>query len=122
MLLHVMAVKERILPTDRVHASWVQFGGAPFLLVTCRMNAYLFKAPLWLSGVYLPLALLGLAGWRGWTGARLALTASVYVAAFAVVGQPFNDYWGLMNAPLLAFGIAAAPEAIHHLYVAVRGQ
>jgi hypothetical protein len=122
MLLHGMAVRDRILPADRVHASWVQFGGAAFLLLTCRMNAYLFNAPLWLSAVYLPLALLGLAAWRGWTGARLALTAGVYVAAFAVVGQPFNDYWGLMNAPLLAFGIAAVPEALLHLYLAIRGQ
>jgi len=88
--------------------------------VTCRMNAYLFNAPLWLSALYLPLALLGLAGWRGWTGARLALTAAAYVAAFAVVGQPFNDYWGLLDAPLFAFGFAAAPAALRDLYVAIR--
>src|SRR5207245_2542855 len=74
-----------------------------------------------LGAVYLPPALLGLAGWRGWTGARLALTAGLYIAAFAVVGQSFNDYWGLINAPLLAFGIAAAPEALHHLSMAIRG-
>ena len=120
MTRHVQMVAGRILPEDHVHASWVQFGGAAFLLVTCRMNAYLFNAPLWASALYLPLALLGLAGWRGGTGARLALTGGAYVAAFAVVGQPFNDYWGLMNAPLLAFGFAAAPEALRHLFVAIR--
>jgi hypothetical protein len=117
LTLHGLEVASRILPGDRVHPSWVQFGGAGFLLVTCRMNAYLFNAPLWVSAIYLPLALLGLAGWRGGTGARLALTAGAYVAAFAVVGQSFNDYWGLMFAPLLAIGIAVAPEVLHDLYV-----
>jgi len=116
MALHVLSVRERILPEDRLPASWIQFGGAAFLLVTCRMNAYLFNLPLWASALYLPLALLGLVGWRGETGERLALTAGVYVAAFAIVGQPFNDYWGLITAPLLACGIAAAPEALYDLF------
>jgi hypothetical protein len=84
------------------------------------MNAYLFNAPLWFSAIYLPLALLGLAGWPGRTGARLALTAGAYVAAFAVVGLPFNDYWGLMHTPILAFGFAAAPDALRDLYTAIR--
>jgi hypothetical protein len=118
--MHILAVKGRILPDDRVPASWVQFGGAAFLLATCRMNAYLFNLPLWTSALYLPLALLGLAGWRGWTGERLALTAGAYVAAFAVAGQPFNDYWGLITAPLLACGFAAIPEAVRDLYPSLR--
>jgi hypothetical protein len=119
MVLHIVAVVAQILPGDRLHASWIQFGGAAFLLATCRMNAYLFKLPLWASALYLPLALLGLAGWRGWVGSRFALTAGAYVAAFAVVGQPFNDYWGLLMAPLLACGCAAAPEALRDLFLAV---
>ena len=122
MAVHVLSVRERILPDDRVPASWIQFGGAAFLLVTCRMNAYLFNLPLWVSALYLPLALLGLIGWRGWTGGRLALTAGVYVAAFAVVGQPFNDYWGLLTAPLLACGFAAAPQALGDLCVSLHEQ
>jgi hypothetical protein len=120
MLLHILAVAEHILPDDRVHASWVQFGGATFLLATCRMNAYLFNLPLWASAFYLPWALIGLASWRGGMGARLALTAGVYIAAFAVVGQPFNDYWGLITAPLLACGFAAAPEAVRALFFCLR--
>ncbi len=120
MMLHVLAVAGRILPDDRLPASWLQFGGPAFLLLTCRMNAYLFNAPLWLSALYLPIALLGLAGWRGWIGARLSLTAGAYVAAFAMVGQPFNDYWGLMYAPMLAFGFAAAPAVLRDLFSAIR--
>ena len=119
MWLHGLAVAGRLGPAERVPASWVQFGGATFLLTTCRMNAYLFSAPSWLSAIYLPVALLGVAGWRGWTGARLALTAGAYVTAFTVVGQPFNDYWGLLPAPLLAFGFAAAPEALRDLLACV---
>lgn len=120
MLLHISAVKGQTHPGDHFHASWVQFGGAGFVLVTCRMNAYLFNLPLWACALYLLLALLGLAGWRGWTGARLALTAGAYVAAFAVVGQPFNDYWGLLTTPLLACGFGAAPQALRDLFLAAR--
>jgi len=64
--------------------------------------------------------LLGLAAWRGGIGARLSLTAGAYVAAFAMVGQPFNDYWGLMYAPMLAFGFAAAPAVLRDLFSAIR--
>jgi hypothetical protein len=120
MMVHITAVARQILPDDRMPASWLQFGGPAFLLLTCRMNAYLFNAPLWLSALYLPLALLGLSAWSGAIGMRLGLTASAYVAAFAVVGQPFNDYWGLMYAPLLSFGFAAAPAAIRELVTAIR--
>jgi hypothetical protein len=119
MMFHLHAVSSQIMPQDRAPAGWVQFGGPAFLLLTCRMNAYLFNAPLWLSAVYLPVALLGLAAWRGVIGIRLGVTAGAYVVAFAVVGQPFNDYWGLMYAPLLAFGFGAAPAALRDLYLAL---
>jgi hypothetical protein len=122
MVVHGLAVVERILPGDRVHASWIQFGGAAFLMAICRMNAYLYLMPLWASALYLPLALLGLAAWRGGIGERFALTGGAYAAAFAVVGQPFNDYWGLLTAPLLACGFAAAPEALWELCLCVRNE
>ena len=85
---------------------WVTFGGLPFLLDTCRMNfALLVLLPTWATAIYLPIAVLGLAGWRGEMGMRVGLTVAAYLAAFCVVGQPFNLYWGLMYAPLLGLGL-----------------
>jgi hypothetical protein len=115
LLCHGMEVTHHITATDRLPATWIQFGGASFILTTCRMNAFLFALPRWVGAIYLPLSLLGLAAWRGPSAVRIGLTVGAYLSAFAVVGQPFNDYWGLMMAPLLAFGLAWAPTAVSDL-------
>jgi hypothetical protein len=116
---HALAVLRHITPSDRLPESWLQLGGIPFVLATCRMNVYLFSLPSWVSALYLPLSLLGLAGWRGGMGPRLALSAAAYVAAFTIVGQPFNEYWGLLYAPLLPFGFVLVPAALRDLFTAV---
>jgi hypothetical protein len=115
LALHAVQVVSRVTPADRVPTSWIQFGGAAFVLATTQMNYYLFSLPRWVRAIYLGASLLGLASWKTETGLRLFLTASAYVAAFAIVGQPFNNYWGLMYAPLLPFGIVWAPAAIRDL-------
>jgi len=119
LAFHAREVLARITPADRVPGSWLQLGGAPFLLATCRMNVFLFALPAWVSALYLPLSLLGLLGWRGPVGTRLALTAGTYVVAFSIVGQSFNNYWGLLYTPLLAFGIVLAPVALIDLCKAI---
>jgi hypothetical protein len=120
LAFHASQVRCRIIAADRLPGSWLQFGGPEFLLATCRMNAFLFRLPAWLGALYLPLALFGLTGWRGETGTRLGLTVAAYVAAFAAVGQPFNDYWGLLDAPLLALGLAGFPAALRPLLSVLR--
>src|SRR5262249_32969223 len=112
---HGMEVARRMSPADRLPASWIQFGGVPFVLSTCRMNEWLFKLPTWITAIYLWLALVGFTGWSSSIGVRSALTATGYMAAFAVVGQRFNEYWGLLYAPLLPFGIVWAPAAFRDL-------
>ena len=116
---HAMEVGRHITPADRAPASWIQFGGVFFILKTCRMNVFLLALPPWVSALYLPLALLGLIGWRGMTGLRITLTVGAYLAAFAVVGQPFNDYWGLLCAALLPFGFVWGPAGIRDLARAI---
>jgi hypothetical protein len=118
---HRAQVLQHVTEADRLPSSWIQFGGAPFLLATCRMNELLFRLPAWIRALYLLTALLGLAGWRGDTGVRCWWTAAVYLAAFAVVGQPFNEYWGLLYAPLLPLGIAQAPAAMRDLWHSLLG-
>ena len=98
---------------------WVRFGGLPFVIGTTQMNVLLIFAPAWLAAAALPLALLGLAGWRGETGLRISLTVAGYLAAFAVIGMPNNAYWGLLVTPLLALGWAALPVALRDLARAI---
>ncbi len=109
----LVAVPAGLLGTRR----WLQFGGPTFLLQTCQaVNAFLvFLLPWWSVAIYLPLALLGLAGWRGETGLRAGLTVAVYLAAFCSVGSADNAYWGLLYAPTLALGVAWTPVALSDL-------
>jgi hypothetical protein len=120
LTFHASEVLSRITAVDHLPESWIQFGGAPFLLSTCRMNVFLLELPRWISALYLPLSLLGLAALRGESGLRIGVTAAVYVIAFSVVGQPFNNYWGLLLAPLLAFGIAGVPAMLRDLAQALQ--
>jgi hypothetical protein len=121
LILHGLQVTERITIADRVHAGgWIQFGGLPFVIGTCQINLVLINLPGWVSAVCLPLSLLGWAGWRGATGWRGGLTVAGYVVAFLVVGNPaFNCYWGLMYAPLFAFGLLGAPVALRDAWAVV---
>jgi hypothetical protein len=117
---HRAQVLQHVTAADRAPQSWIQFGGADFLLATSRMNEWLFKLPAWVRALYLVVALVGLAGWRGDTGLRCWWTTAAYLAAFAVVGQPFNEYWGLLYAALLPLGIAQTPAAWRDLRQALR--
>ncbi|HTQ40822.1 MAG TPA: hypothetical protein VMJ32_17510 [Pirellulales bacterium] len=112
--LHVMTL---VQPGDHAHTtSWLQFGGASFVIAIAQMNAYLLLLPQWVSAIYLPLAMLGFAGWNTATGRRAGLTACGFVIFFAFIGQPFNQYWGSLIAPLLTLGAAQAPTAISDLF------
>lgn len=114
---HYHEVSKRIAMTDAGQTSqWVRFGGTAFVIGTTELNnVFLIVLPAWVAAIYLPLALLGLAGWRSPTGLRAGLTCAGYLASFAVVGQPNNAYWGLMIAPLLALGIIALPTTLRDL-------
>jgi hypothetical protein len=113
---HAHYVMSLVLPGDHAHVGgWLQFGGAAFLIGLAQMNGYLLLLPQWVSAIYLPLAMLGFAGWNTATGLRAGLTACLFMIAFAFVGHPFNQYWGSLLAPLLALGAAQAPAAISDL-------
>jgi hypothetical protein len=124
LTLHAVAVAPRIPRTDDILnvSHWSSFGGTAFVLGTCRMNVFLAASPAWVAAFYLPLSLLGLAGWREEIGTRCGLAAGLYLALFVAVGNPFNAYWGLLYAPLLSFGAALAPAALRDLCGAVSAE
>jgi hypothetical protein len=116
-LWHMAQVLPLIGPDDLAHQQgWVRLGGAAFVISMIQMNAYLLITPQWISAVVLPLALLGFAGWHNAFGQRAGIAVAMYVALFAVVGQPFNQYWGSLIAPLVCLGLARAPASIVDLW------
>ncbi len=120
-LWHVVQVQAWMLPGAREHAEgWLQMGGGAFVISLAQMNAFLLVLPQWVAALFLAAALVGFASLRG-EGERLALSGAAFLAAFAFIGQPFNQYWGALIAPLLALGAAAAPAELVRLYREARG-
>lgn len=116
---HAANVLPLIGADDVAHrGSWLQLGGLPFLLSLCQMSAYLLLLPQWVTAMYFIAALLGLAGWSSSIGQRVSLATCAYLALFAAVGHPFNQYWGALFAPLLCFGVARLPASLIDLWQA----
>jgi hypothetical protein len=114
---HYQMVKLHTLPTDHGDpSSWLQFGGADFVLNTAAFNGFFLVAPLWVSALVLPMAYLGLLAWPGEAGRRLALTVTVYLCLYAVAGKWFNAYWGALYTPLLTLGLVWFPAALRDLW------
>ncbi len=97
-------------------AQWLKFGGLDFVLLTTRLNSFLFAAPGPLLFLYLLLSLVGLAAIRDERLSLQFLAAASYLAAFSVVGMTINFYWGLLCAPLLPAGVAAVPLVLGTLW------
>jgi hypothetical protein len=116
---HVAQVRAQLAGTDVAAAAglsqWLRLGGLDYVLLTTRMNSLLFHAPGWLLWLYLLASLLGLARQPGQTSQVACLSALAYLAAFAFLGRPENFYWGLLPAPLLAWGAAHGPRAVSEL-------
>ncbi|MCP1834205.1 hypothetical protein J2R76_002542 [Bradyrhizobium sp. USDA 4532] len=113
---HCIEVVQQLGPADRAYpGGWIRFGGIRFGLETAHFNGILFVLPLWLTAALLPAALTGLFAWR--QGLRAALTVAAYLCIFAVVGKPYNYYWGALYTPLLMLGL---PWAIPAAYDAFR--
>ncbi|HEY0710071.1 MAG TPA: hypothetical protein VGG33_24890, partial [Polyangia bacterium] len=119
MHFHLSAAGQYGLPEDRPR-SWVGFGGSAFVVLSMQFTPLLGALPRWLVALLVPLALLGLAGWKDRAGTHLALVCFGYVAAFSVIGLTCNNYWGPLYAPLIYLGLAFAPESLRDLWRAAR--
>jgi hypothetical protein len=84
---------------------WIRFGGLDFVLLTTRMNSLLFSAPGWLLWFYLLATLIGLSRTHDPSSQLACLTSLAFLLAFAFLGRPENFYWGLLPAPLFAWGL-----------------
>jgi hypothetical protein len=114
--VHWLKVQPLVPADAQAHyEGWVQFGGTAFVISTTQMSGYLLLLPQWVTALYFVLAMLGYAGWNTPLGRRAGFSACIYVVAFGMVGQEFNQYWGALVAPLWCFGIAQAPGALRDL-------
>ncbi len=120
--LHVARVLPLISAHDVAHEhGWVRFGGAGFVISTVQVNAWLLLLPQWVTAIYFVAALAGAAGWSSSAGQRIGLGVAGYALAFAIVGQPFNQYWGSLTAPLFALAASAFPAIAGDLWRAAAG-
>jgi hypothetical protein len=116
---HAGIVRGLMRPDDLAHVhGWVQLGGLPFVISIVQMNSYLLIVPQFVTAIYFAAAMLGLAGWHNKAGQRFALPVCLYVLLFGFVGQPFNQYWGALVAPLFCLGAARAWTAGRDLWIA----
>jgi hypothetical protein len=114
MSWHVAAVARHLRPGD-LGQGFPLKGGSTFILATCQWSGLFVALPKWAVALVLPFVVLGLFGWRDAGALRVALVLCGYLAAFAVVGRAYNDYWGAIFAPLLPVGFIALPESLRDL-------
>jgi hypothetical protein len=116
LAVHAIAVSGMLVESDRANDTWIQFGGWSFVLATTKWTLPTFFSPWWVDVVLLPLVLIGVTGWRGAVGKRVAWTIGLYVLAFLIAGRSDNHYWGLMYAPLIPLGLVHAPRSLADLW------
>ena len=116
---HVFMVSSFHQPGDFAHQnSWLYGGGLPFILNTLRMNAFLLVSPLWVSAALL--ALLIAASASGATNVRLRLSIVIYLTCFAIAGQPFNYYWGLITVAIWPLAVPGGITSVVASVAAIR--
>lgn len=112
--LHAAAVLARLGPADLAYPEgWLQFGGLGFLARAAQFNGLFALGPLWLSALLLPLGLLG--ALAALPNLRAAMVLVLFVAAFAIIGKPFNAYWGALFTPLMTLCVVWSAPAIRDL-------
>jgi hypothetical protein len=117
LFIHWSIVSKLITADDFVlQGGWIVFGGWPFVLSTAQMHPFLLMVPAWCTAIILPLSLLGLTGWGGSSGLRIACTVGIYILAFMIVGRLFNIYWGLMYAFVMPLGLLHLPFVLKKLW------
>ena len=112
--LHSWQAFQHMQPGDFTHVnSWLYWGGLPFLLKTWQWNGLLALAPSWVLA--LAVVAMVVAWWAPQMPLHLQISVLVYSALFFAVGQPFNSYWGLLTAPIMALWLAYSPQGLRGL-------
>jgi hypothetical protein len=97
---HAFEVIKLTKAGDAASSGWLALGGWPFVLLQMKWNALLLGLPAPVIAFAAALVVLGLAGLRGPTEARVAATLIGFGLAFLILGRVDNAYWGLLITPL----------------------
>ena len=112
--IHAYFVSKHVTDSDP-SKSWTAFGGWSFVLATTRWTLPGIVGLSFVSGALLPVSLLSLASWNNACARRAAATMLLYCISFMFMGNPDNNYWGLLYGPLWAIGVAFSPKMIREL-------
>ena len=112
--VHAWSAQMAMRSEDLAHAqSWVRWQGLPFVFQTASWYGWSMLAPNILVPLLVAAGLTGTAA----PSMPMQLRAAIlgYFLTFAIVGQPFNSYWGLVTAPMWAFGIIYSADGARWL-------
>jgi hypothetical protein len=118
-LIHANAASQSMRPDDLAHPSWVQFGGPRFVLATIGFGGWLYVLPTWVAAVAGTLLVSSL--WAPIKALHIKAATITYMVVFMIVGQSFNQAWGLLTAPLWAIGYGLGLSGLFALLQEARG-
>ena len=120
--VHLSQVQAQHRVGDAAHlSSWVHWGGLAFIQETMReTSGVLLLTPHVIVAAAVVLLAASVLAAIGPTHMRATVIA--YGFFFAVVGLPFNDYWGFLTAPSYAVGFAYGTRAVRVLVGAAAGR
>ena len=101
---HVVVARQHIRPGDMAHThSWIAFQGWPFVVSITAVGGWHMLLPRWTAAIGAVLMVASV-----WSPAdrHVKIMAVTYAALFCVVGQAFNNSWGLLTGP--SWGLATA--------------
>ena len=109
--IHASSARAAMEPGALAHIDgWIRWQGLAFVFSTAKWYAWASLAPRVLSPLVVTGGLAATAAPAAPVQLRLGILA--YVATFAIIGQPFNVYWGWVTAPLWAFGLAYSVDGL----------
>jgi hypothetical protein len=102
--VHIVSARQYIRPGDMAHTySWIAFQGWPFVVSITAVGGWHMLLPRWTAAIGAVLMIASV-----WSPAdrHVKIMAVTYAALFCVVGQAFNNSWGLLTGP--SWGLATA--------------
>jgi hypothetical protein len=109
--IHASSAHAAMEAGDLAHIhGWVRWQGLTFVFSTAKWYAWALLAPRVLVPLVVTGGLAATAAPAAPVQLRLGILA--YLSTFAIIGQPFNSYWGLVTTPLWAFGMAYSVDGV----------
>ena len=117
---HATAATNAMTAGALAHPSWIQWGGPRFFLATVGFGGWLHLLPTWASAF--AAALLVASAWSPTKATHAKIGVLTYALFFMVAGQHFNQYWGLLAAPMWSIGYGLGALGLVHLIRSATGK